>query len=177
MSQIPEFTELKNDETLVVEFDEVGCLEGFSRWVLVFKGDDSSSVLIKAVGRMVIPRQKTIQLDDEQKTQINLLLRSLPTYVPAGTSHCNFRVFLQHEDECVSTWEFNGVHATRESVIPHHILLALCQTVPHDYRKGNLWEYTGSGVIFAGFGVVAILGLLIRALWFPIGYLRRVLTR
>ena len=108
---------------------------------------------------------------------MNELFRALPTYIPAGTSHCNFRLSLSRDVDCISTWEFSGVGPRQEHFESHQNLLGLCRTVQHDYRKSNIWEHISATLLMVGFGIVFVLGLLLRVLWFPIGRLRRLLTR
>jgi len=178
MAQIPELSELRDDDKLIVEFESVSCLAGPSEWVLEFRGLDSSSLRIRTMGRRVIPHEKTIQLDDEQKSQMNELFRALPSYVPGGTGHCNFRVSLQRGIDCISTWEFKAIIPKKEHLKNYFSLLTLCRTVQHHYRKPSLWEYISFALLMVGFGIVFVTGLLVYyVLWFPINHLRRLLTR
>ncbi len=177
MDRIPELSELRDDDRLVIEFDDVSCLAGPSRRVLEFQGHDSSSVMIRTVGHRVIPREMTIPLDDEQKSQMTALFRTLPSFVPGGTSYCNFRVSLERGVDCISSWEFNGVVPPREHFKTYLSLLTLCRTLQHDYRKPSSWEHVSSALLMVGVGIFDVLGLIVHALWFPISRLYRFLAR
>ena len=110
MDPIPCINDLRDDERLVVEFDDIQCLGGPRKWVREIEGDDPHSVLIGTVGRMVFPTKKTIRLTEEQQGNVDEVLLTLSRCVRVNaTSYQNFRVSLNRCGEAIASWEFAGV--------------------------------------------------------------------
>lgn len=172
MACVPLLSELGKDDKLVLEFENVSCLAGTSGWILEFNGRDPSSLQIRTVGRMVIPRKKMIALNNEQRSQIGRLIRGLDSYFPGSTSHCNFRVSLTRGVEHIACWEFRCVSPTLEHLESHQSLVVLCRTVQHEYRRPTVRENISSTVFLVGVVIVFILGLLLSELWSPVDRLR-----